>query len=40
MCKDLPESEFDPRKYLKPVKAVCAAIVREKLIAFGSEGKA
>jgi ketose-bisphosphate aldolase len=36
----LPAEEFDPRKFLKPVKAVVAAIVREKLEAFGSAGKA
>jgi ketose-bisphosphate aldolase len=39
MCAELPASEFDPRKFLKPVKAVCAAIVKEKLEAFGSAGK-
>jgi ketose-bisphosphate aldolase len=40
MCAELPAGEFDPRKFLKPVKAACAAIVKEKLEAFGSGGKA
>jgi ketose-bisphosphate aldolase len=40
MAGELPASEIDPRKYLKPVKAACAAIVKEKLEAFGSAGKA
>ncbi|MDR2468704.1 MAG: class II fructose-bisphosphate aldolase [Spirochaetaceae bacterium] len=40
MCAELPKDEFDPRKFLKPVKAACAAIVQEKLEAFGSAGKA
>jgi ketose-bisphosphate aldolase len=37
---ELPAGEFDPRKFLKPVKAVVAAIVKEKLEAFGSALKA
>jgi len=40
MARELPETEIDPRKFLKPVKSVVAAIVKEKLIAFGSQGKA
>jgi ketose-bisphosphate aldolase len=40
MCKELPAEEFDPRKFLKPVKGEVAAIVKEKLEAFGSAGKA
>jgi ketose-bisphosphate aldolase len=40
MCAELPASEIDPRKFLKPVKAACAVIVKEKLEAFGSAGKA
>ncbi|MDR0551640.1 MAG: class II fructose-bisphosphate aldolase [Spirochaetaceae bacterium] len=40
MCAEVSPDEFDPRKFLKPVKAVCAAIVKEKLTAFGSAGKA
>jgi ketose-bisphosphate aldolase len=39
-ASELPVSEIDPRKYLKPVKAACAAIVKEKLTAFGSANKA
>jgi ketose-bisphosphate aldolase len=40
MTSTLPVSEIDPRKYLKPVKTACAAIVKEKLEAFGSANKA
>jgi ketose-bisphosphate aldolase len=40
MCAELPAGEFDPRKFLKPVKTVIAAIVKEKLEAFGAAGKA
>ncbi|MDR3201131.1 MAG: class II fructose-bisphosphate aldolase [Spirochaetales bacterium] len=40
MCAELPAKEFDPRKFLKPVKASVASIVKEKLEAFGSAGKA
>lgn len=40
MVGELPVSEIDPRKYLKPVKAACAGIVKEKLEAFGSANKA
>jgi ketose-bisphosphate aldolase len=40
MCAELPAEEFDPRKFLKPVKAAVAAIVKDKLEAFGSAGKA
>jgi ketose-bisphosphate aldolase len=40
MCAELPVEEFDPRKFLKPVKIAVAAIVREKMEAFGSAGKA
>jgi ketose-bisphosphate aldolase len=40
MCAELPAEEFDPRKFLEPVKAAVAAIVRDKLEAFGAAGKA
>jgi fructose/tagatose bisphosphate aldolase len=40
MCAQLPESQFDPKKYLAPVKDAVALVVREKLTAFGSENKA
>jgi ketose-bisphosphate aldolase len=40
MCAQLPESQFDPRKFMQPVKDAVAEVVREKLIAFGSENKA
>jgi ketose-bisphosphate aldolase len=40
MCAELPPGEFDPRKFLKPVKAAVAAIVKDKLEAFGAAGKA
>ena len=39
MCAGLPESQFDPRKYMQPVKDAVAESVKEKLIAFGSENK-
>jgi len=38
--QDNPETEFDPRKYVGPVKAACAEVVRGKIDIFGSEGKA
>ena len=36
MCAELPESQIDPRKYMKAVKDVCAEIVKEKIDIFGS----
>jgi len=38
-CATLPESQIDPRKYMKPVKDACAEIVKEKIDIFGSAGK-
>jgi len=38
MAAELPESQIDPRKYMKPVKDVCAEIVKEKIDIFGSAG--
>lgn len=35
-----PETEFDPRKYVGPVKAACAEVVKGKIDIFGSENKA
>lgn len=35
-----PESVFDPRKYVGPVKAACAEVVKGKIDIFGSENKA
>ena len=40
MAAKNPESEFDPRKYVGPVKDVCAKIVAGKIDIFGSAGKA
>jgi ketose-bisphosphate aldolase len=40
MCKELPESQVDPRKYMQPVKDICAQIVKGKIDIFGSAGKA
>jgi ketose-bisphosphate aldolase len=40
MVGELPVSEIDPRKYMKPVKAACAVVVKEKLEAFGCANKA
>ncbi len=34
-----PETEFDPRKYVGPVKAACAEVVKGKIDIFGSENK-
>lgn len=36
---DNPESQFDPRKYMTPVKVACAKIVREKIDVVGSANK-
>lgn len=36
----LPESEFDPRNYMKPVTQACKEVVREKIKIFGSSNKA
>ncbi|MDR1835844.1 MAG: class II fructose-bisphosphate aldolase [Fusobacteriaceae bacterium] len=35
-----PESEFDPRKYVGPVKQACAEVVKGKIDIFGCAGKA
>ena len=35
-----PESVFDPRKYVGPVKAACAEVVKGKIDIFGSADKA
>ncbi len=35
-----PESEFDPRKYVGPVKDACAKVVEGKIDIFGSANKA
>lgn len=35
-----PETEFDPRKYVGPVKQLCADVVKGKIDIFGSAGKA
>lgn len=35
-----PVSEFDPRKYVGPVKSACAAVVEDKIEIFGSAGRA
>lgn len=35
-----PESEFDPRKYVGPVKAACDKVVEEKIDIFGSANRA
>ncbi len=40
MVGENPESEFDPRKYVGPVKDVCAQIVAGKIDIFGSADKA
>ena len=37
---DNPESVFDPRKYVGPVKAACAEVVKGKIDIFGSADKA
>jgi ketose-bisphosphate aldolase len=39
MCGELPESQIDPKKYMQPVKDICAEIVKEKIDIFGSAGK-
>ena len=36
----VPESEFDPRKYVGPVKDACAKVVEGKIDIFGSANKA
>ena len=40
MCSELPGSQFDPKKYMQPVKDICAEIARGKIDIFGSAGKA
>jgi ketose-bisphosphate aldolase len=40
MCAELPESQFDPKKYMQPVKDICAEIVKGKIDIFGSANKA
>lgn len=35
-----PESEFDPRKYVGPVKSACAEVVKGKIDIFGSANRA
>jgi ketose-bisphosphate aldolase len=40
MCAELPESQVDPRKYMQPVKDICAEIVKGKIDIFGSANKA
>lgn len=40
MCAELPETEFDPRKYMTPVKQACAQVVKGKIDIFGSANKA
>lgn len=35
-----PESEFDPRKYVGPVKVACAEVVKEKIEIFNSANRA
>jgi ketose-bisphosphate aldolase len=40
MCAELPESQVDPKKYMQPVKDVCAEIVKGKIDIFGSAGRA
>jgi len=37
---DISESEIDPRKYMKPVKIVCADITKTKIKVFGSANRA
>ncbi|GHT78033.1 fructose-bisphosphate aldolase [Spirochaetia bacterium] len=39
-CAELPESQVDPRKYMQPVKDICAEIVKGKIDIFGSANKA
>jgi ketose-bisphosphate aldolase len=39
-CAELPESQVDPKKYMQPVKDVCAEIVKGKIDIFGSAGRA
>jgi ketose-bisphosphate aldolase len=40
MCAELPETQVDPRKYMQPVKDICAKIVKGKIDIFGSANKA
>jgi ketose-bisphosphate aldolase len=39
-CAELPEDQFDPKKYMQPVKNICAEIVKGKIDIFGSANKA
>ncbi|MDR1469762.1 MAG: class II fructose-bisphosphate aldolase [Spirochaetaceae bacterium] len=40
MCAVLPESQVDTKKYMQPVKDVCAEIVKGKIDIFGSADRA
>lgn len=37
MCLELPLTEFDPRRFMGPVKEACAEAVKTKIEIFGSE---
>jgi fructose/tagatose bisphosphate aldolase len=39
MCAQLPESQYEPIKYMRPVREAVAESVKEKLIVFGSANK-
>ncbi|MFA6628107.1 MAG: class II fructose-bisphosphate aldolase [Bacilli bacterium] len=39
-CSELPAEQFDPRKFMQPVKDVCYQIAKHKFELFGSVNKA
>lgn len=38
--KENPETEYDPRPFMRPVKEACAQAIMDKIDIFGSENKA